>query len=61
MVDTCHWSSLPLAAQLSCSFHTPHSHFCAHIFWKAFSYAHTPFGNSNWSPQALLETYGFPD
>lgn len=41
MVDTCHWSSLTLATQLVCGFHTPYSHFCAHIHWKAFSHAHT--------------------
>lgn len=41
MVDTCHWSSLPLATQMVCGFHTPYSHFCAHRHWKAFTQART--------------------
>lgn len=43
MLDTCHWSSLPQAAQLARGFHTPHSHFCAYIHWKAFFICTHPF------------------
>lgn len=61
MLDTCHWSSLPQAAQLARGFHTPHSHFCAYIYWKAFFICTHPFWKLKLDPLGLLETSGFPD